>query len=77
MWQMLYQVKIIEGRLKRMGVVKLTVGLVLGVVAGAAVGTIVAPKAGKETRNLVKSKSTELVGTVRSKLHERQKTLVP
>ena len=73
---MLYQAKIIEGRLKEMGVVKLTVGLILGAAVGAAVGTIVAPKTGKETRNLVKNKSTELVGTIRSKL-QRQKSLVP
>ena len=60
-----------------MGIVKFTLGLILGVAAGAAVGTIVAPKAGKDTRNLVKDKSTALVGTIRSKIQERQKTLVP
>lgn len=60
-----------------MWVAKLTVGLILGAVAGATLGTIFAPKAGKDTRNLVKNKSTEVVGSIRSRLHQRQKTLIP
>ena len=52
-----------------MGVAKLTVGLIIGTAVGATVGTIFAPKAGKDTRNLVKNKSTEVVGTIWSRLH--------
>ena len=59
-----------------MGVAKITVGLILGAAVGAAVGTIFAPKAGKDTRNLVKSKSTEVAGAIWSRLHQREKTLI-
>ena len=55
---------------------KLTVGLILGVVVGAAVGTIAAPKPGKETRELVKEKSNELVSTVRGRFLKREETPV-
>ena len=57
-----------------MGATKLTIGLILGAGFGAAVGLILAPKAGKDTRNLVKNRSTELVGTIKNKINERQKT---
>ena len=66
-----------EGKLKEMGVTKLTVGLIIGTVVGATLGTIFAPKAGKDTRNLVKNKPAEVVGTIRGRLHQRQKTLIP
>ena len=56
-----------------MWVAKLTVGLVIGTAVGATLGTIFAPKAGKDTRNLVKNKSTEVVGLIRSRPHQRQK----
>jgi len=60
-----------------MGVAKLTVGLVIGTAVGATLGTIFAPKVGKDTRNLVKNKSTEVVSIIRSRLPQRQKTLIP
>ncbi len=66
----------IEGRLKKMGTAKLVIGLILGAGLGTGVGLILAPRAGKDTRNLVKNKSTELVGTIKSRINERQKASV-
>jgi gas vesicle protein len=36
------------------------IGFIVGVIAGAAVGILYAPKAGKETRAMLKEKASEL-----------------
>ena len=59
-----------------MGTVKLVIGLILGAGLGTGAGLILAPRAGKDTRNLVKNKSTELVGTIKNRMNERLKTPV-
>ncbi len=59
-----------------MGTTKIAIGLILGAGLGTAAGLILAPRAGKDTRILVKNKSTELVGIIKSKINERQKASV-
>jgi gas vesicle protein len=67
---------VIEGRLKKMGTTKIAIGLILGAGLGTAAGLILAPRSGKDTRILVKNKSTELVGTIKNRINERQKASV-
>ena len=55
---------------------KLTFGLIIGTLVGAAIGVMAAPKPGKESREMVKEKSIGLVGIIRGKLHKREETLV-
>lgn len=47
------------------------IGLGIGLLAGAAIGGIIAllhaPKTGKETRQLIKDKATEVVDAVKAK----------
>ena len=42
-------------------------GLVVGALVGAAVGLLVAPQPGKQTRNLIRSKTGSYVGTLRER----------
>lgn len=53
---------------KKRGAGVLFGGLVAGVVAGAAAALLLAPKAGRETRNLVKEKSGEYIGAIRQRI---------
>ncbi len=46
---------------------RLITGLVLGAVAGAAGGLLVAPKTGKETREIVRHKAGDYAGTLRER----------
>ena len=46
---------------------RLIIGLVLGSVAGAAVGLLVAPKTGKEAREIVRHKTGDYAGTLRER----------
>jgi gas vesicle protein len=43
------------------------IGLVAGLVIGGAVALLYAPKTGKETRELIKGKATEVVDEVKEK----------
>lgn len=43
-------------------------GLMAGVVAGAAAALLLAPKAGRETRNLVKEKGGEYIGALKQRI---------
>ena len=43
------------------------VGLIAGVVIGGVIALLYAPKSGKETRQLIKDKATEVVDAVREK----------
>jgi gas vesicle protein len=52
------------------------VGFIIGAIAGLAVGFLYAPKAGKETRALLKEKAGQLkdkAGEVLSRTHEAEK----
>ena len=43
------------------------VGLLTGAVIGGVIALLYAPKTGKETRQLIKDKATEVVGVVKDK----------
>jgi gas vesicle protein len=49
------------------------IGLILGIVVGAAIGFLFAPKSGKEMREMVKSKATDASATVKDLTADRQK----
>ena len=42
-------------------------GLVVGALVGAAVGLLLAPQPGKQTRNLIRSKTSGYAGSLREK----------
>jgi gas vesicle protein len=44
-----------------------SIGLLTGVIIGGVVALLYAPKTGKETRQLIKDKATEVVDTVKEK----------
>ena len=46
------------------------VGLLAGAVIGGVVALLYAPKSGKETRQMIKDKTTEVVDTVKDKTGE-------
>ena len=46
---------------------KFLIGTLSALVAGVAIGLLVAPKNGKDTRKLIKNKANDLGGTVKSK----------
>ncbi len=50
-----------------MGNNKLVMGLVAGAIIGAAAGILLAPKAGKETRQMVRTRTSNLIGYIRQK----------
>jgi gas vesicle protein len=47
-------------------------GLIAGALAGAVGALLLAPKAGKDTRDLVRRKGSEYISTVREKLQRRK-----
>lgn len=49
------------------------IGFALGAVIGLAVAFLLAPRSGKETRELVKDKATAIPGTVREITADREK----
>ncbi len=51
-----------------MGNNKLVMGLVAGAIVGVAAGILLAPKAGKETRQMVRTRASNLIGYLRQKL---------
>jgi gas vesicle protein len=51
-------------------VVGFAIGLLAGAVIGGVVALLYAPKTGKETRQLIKDKATEVVDTVKEKTGE-------
>jgi gas vesicle protein len=53
---------------KNRGVVPLLGGLAAGVAAGAAAALLLAPKAGRETRDLLKSKGGHCIGFIRERI---------
>ncbi len=50
---------------------KLTTGLIAGAVAGAVAGLLLAPKPGRETRQLLASRAGGYAGTLRQRLGKR------
>jgi gas vesicle protein len=46
------------------------IGLLAGAIIGGAVALLYAPKSGKETRQLIKDKTTEVVDTVKEETSE-------
>lgn len=53
---------------KKRGAGALVGGLIAGVVAGAVAALLLAPKAGRETRDLIKEKGGEYIGTLRERI---------
>jgi gas vesicle protein len=49
------------------------IGFILGIAIGAALGFILAPKSGKEMREMVKSKAADASATVKDLTADRQK----
>jgi len=49
------------------------IGLILGIVVGAALGFLFAPRSGKETRELIRDKADNVSATVRDLTANRQK----
>ena len=49
------------------------IGLILGLVVGAALGFLFAPQSGKETRELVKDKAEDVSGVVKDLTADRRK----
>ena len=47
-------------------------GLIAGTLAGVVGALLLAPKAGKDTRDLVSRKGSEYISTVREKLQRRK-----
>jgi gas vesicle protein len=47
-------------------------GLIVGALAGVVGALLLAPKAGKDTRDLVSRKGSEYISTVREKLQRRK-----
>ena len=47
---------------------KMVKGFIFGAAAGAAVGLMVAPKSGKETREILQHRAGEAFGTLRNKI---------
>ena len=52
------------------GMDKFITGMLFGAVVGAAIGLLVAPKTGSETRQLVRERATEYAGPVRERTGE-------
>lgn len=50
-----------------------TIGLILGVTAGAIISLLLAPRSGEETRELVKEKASDISETVRELTTDREK----
>jgi len=49
------------------------IGLILGIAVGAALGFLFAPRSGKETREMVKDKATDVSETVKDLTADRRK----
>lgn len=49
------------------------IGLILGIAVGAALGFLLAPRSGKETREMVKDKVADVSGTVKDLTANRRK----
>jgi len=49
------------------------IGLILGLAVGAAIGFLLTPRSGKETRELVKDKATNVSETVKNLTANRRK----
>jgi len=50
-----------------MGNNRLVMGLVAGAIIGAAAGILLAPEAGRETRQMVRTRTSNLIGYIRQK----------
>ena len=46
---------------------RFAIGLAVGALAGAAIGLLVAPQPGKQTRNLIRSKTGGYAGSLRER----------
>ena len=46
---------------------RVSMGLIAGAVAGVSVGMLVAPKTGKETREIIRHKTSDYAGTLRER----------
>ena len=57
----------------RDSVPEFTIGFTLGVAFGLVVGFIFAPQRGRETRDLIKDKASDIPGTVRELTADRKK----
>jgi gas vesicle protein len=49
------------------------IGLILGIAVGAAIGFLFAPRSGKETRDMVKDKASDVSASVKDLTADRQK----
>ena len=52
------------------GMDRFVTGMLFGAVVGAAIGLLIAPKPGSETRQLVRERATKYVGPVRERAGE-------
>ena len=50
------------------GMDRFVTGMLFGAVVGAAIGLLIAPKPGSETRQLVRERAGEFVGTARERV---------
>lgn len=49
------------------------IGLILGIAVGAALGFLLAPRSGKETREMVKDKAADVTASVKDLTADRRK----
>ena len=49
------------------------IGLILGIAVGAAIGFLFAPRSGKETRDILKGRASDVSATVKDLTADRQK----
>lgn len=63
-------------RKERASTLKCIVGMVVAVTAGVAVGILVAPMSGKETRDVLKEKAENTIGAIKDAVHKKEETVV-
>jgi gas vesicle protein len=61
-------------RKERASIVKYIVGMVVATTAGIAVGILVAPMSGKETRDALKEKAVDTVEAIKDAVQKKEET---